>query len=509
MCKISFNWEFIRKSSSLRKNFPIKILLNKEDFNEQLKNINVKYLLLLDYYFKYENNVFYDYILLINFILRISIGGSIGDNDINSFLNKIYNCFNNFLFLYTNKIYFSAVIEYRKIIESLVYLNDLFKNNQKNDKWNWKRKISNIGNEIKSISRNLYNVWNIISKFLHNQNDWNIKKVLRYILLNINFTWNELKKIIYIFNDNDIVDKIDLIVSKIEKNIENLDIKEKEEIIKNKYTEEYDNDKLFELLKYHYSINIVNDSINVSNIDHSNNILGDVEEKCINIFEQLDLCYHFKKRYNRNNLFPNRFYGILLKNIIGDIDKITYNRIYEIYKFPSVVFLKYNNFDYHKKLIKRIVSINILSKKHNNLKPLSVMLVNFLVNLNMEIDNGIFTKIYKFIEEKYGNDIIDIVIKNNNKNIREINKSSRHFYDCTNTKKQLDQLKLLIKCIDKVIEKITNIKIDAFFDNNKNEFSRYHDLFNGIDEAIKEENKNKMKKNEMQELFPFCLNEII
>lgn len=224
---LSFDLEFIKNSSSIRQLFPIKQLLMKQEFNNFLndKKFKVSHLMSLtfnsisllmpDEKKNKINKLFVRHLIQIGFILKMLIGGLHNNEQLKNNIQKIKESFDSFIVYLERENYILAIIEYRKIIEAMVFINIIKKSNNLKDVYNIDLSEMNITSYLKKENFDfLLKLWREISQFIHAEFgdniltfDLNIKirHIIQHILLSLNQVYNEFESFLYIFNKDEIL----------------------------------------------------------------------------------------------------------------------------------------------------------------------------------------------------------------------------------------------------------------------------------------------------------------
>ncbi len=450
---LSFDLEFIKNSSSIRQLFPIKQLLMKQEFNNFLndKKFKVSHLMSLtfnsisllmpDEKKNKINKLFVRYLIQIGFILKMLIGGLHNNEQLKNNIQKIKESFDSFIVYLERENYILAIIEYRKIIEAMVFINIIKKSNNLKDVYNIDLSEMNITSYLKKENFDfLLKLWREISQFIHAEFgdniltfDLNIKirHIIQHILLSLNQVYNEFECFLYIFNKDEIlINTINLMQKYKEEmtsNNLNINIKIKKDY---KSVEEYvDRNFWFNLVQ-----SIKENSNDITNAwTKYYDLYKDEIDYCIN---KLDLNYQFNKCLKKDNVILS-FNKLAKNNVIkekyeeSEIFKFyfqTLSKAYNLKVFRSINYLYKIMNDLRLPRDIFILSIEYYNSKDNIIKILNEFALCFLeiYCYDENVKNGLLTIIVEFIEKYISSKIIKDYENASNVNIRNLIKSYRH-----------------------------------------------------------------------------------
>lgn len=539
---LSFDLEFIKNSSSIRQLFPIKQLLMKQEFNNFLndKKFKVSHLMSLtfnsisllmpDEKKNKINKLFVRYLIQIGFILKMLIGGLHNNEQLKNNIQKIKESFDSFIVYLERENYILAIIEYRKIIEAMVFINIIKKSNNLKDVYNIDLSEMNITSYLKKENFDfLLKLWREISQFIHAEFgdniltfDLNIKirHIIQHILLSLNQVYNEFECFLYIFNKDEIlINTINLMQKYKEEmtsNNLNINIKIKKDY---KSVEEYvDRNFWFNLVQ-----SIKENSNDITNAwTKYYDLYKDEIDYCIN---KLDLNYQFNKCLKKDNVILS-FNKLAKNNVIkekyeeSEIFKFyfeTFSKAYNLKVFRSINYLYKIMNDLRLPRDIFILSIEYYNSKDNIIKILNEFALCFLeiYCYDENVKNGLLTIIVEFIEKYISSKIIKDYENASNVNIRNLIKSYRHL--------NIDEednwdgcYKMMYKIIEKSLEEILGLKTSHIFEKNNDNIKKFKNQWISIsndfknlkeiyDEIILELKNAKEIKRKIFDLFPFCI----
>ncbi len=533
-----FETNFITSSDSLRTNFPIKQLIQKNNFNEiiQDEKVFVQPLFLLNFNLCNPfNNVFIDKyklhksfanIVELDTILKFLMGGthSLANNDdskkaLHKFINSTRTALLNFVKFFDNGCYCISFLEFRKILEALLYVRKIIKaDNDQEIKNILEVSITNFREEFINNKREndtrlyndiIYNTWCDISELLHGVQDnkktfmfddfngW-ICTILSKISLVLSIIVKEFKTLLYIFDESYLISNFLRLLSKYESENTKDDNKNMNFMfVANTDFTKYDNkfiDDIFVNIKSYSCLWGGKINLNDCKYYESNKTKIDYLFNCID-FEKTN-------RFNRYIGKTSKLKTKKFKALFNIKDEYKNDEIYLFYL--EKLSYDYYLFDIHldskfidltKKILHGAIFLHKIAFDRclKDIIILCYLITEFIFYYSLidGYENGIFTLIIEYIQKSKLKPIIAGEFKNLN-HLLKYNRKTRHLKQNSEggSDKRREQASIISSICEKAITFITKEEVSTIINQNsdiRDDFNhRWSNFLNKEKERINE-----------------------